>query len=490
MTEFTNLGLAAPIADAVHAEGYTTPTPIQAQAIPFILEGRDLLGLAATGTGKTAAFSLPILHRLTSKDGRTQRGRCRALILSPTRELADQIGESIRTYGRNSGLSSVVVVGGVPYGRQTAALTRGVDIIVATPGRLLDHIEAKHVRLDDVECFVLDEADHMLDLGFVPAIRRIVRLLPKERQNLFFSATMPKEIGVLAAEMLRNPERVSVTPPSTPAERIAQSVRFVESKERLGLLADAVSGKGNYRVLVFTRTKRGADRVVRDLDNRRIGAAAIHGNKSQPQRVRALNGFKDGSTPILVATDIAARGIDVDGIDLVVNYDLPNVPETYVHRIGRTARAGNSGVALSFCCPEDVSLLKAIEKLIRRQIPIANGAEDGGGEGTAPAWAHAATTGGDERRPGGGRPSRRPSRQQRSKKRDRLPGSTHGAAPGTIKSKAKSGSSGGEGGLPAFVTGDRKGPGANPAKKRPAKRKHRKGNSPRGGQSRDQAVAF
>ena len=487
MTEFTNLGLAAPIADAVHAEGYTTPTPIQAQAIPYILEGRDLLGLAATGTGKTAAFSLPILHRLASSETRVQRGHCRTLILSPTRELADQIGESILTYGRNCRLSSVVVVGGVPYGRQTAALTKGVDIVIATPGRLLDHIETRHIRLDSVECFVLDEADHMLDLGFIPAIRKIVRLLPKERQNLFFSATMPKEIGSLAGELLRNPERVSVTPSSTPAERITQSVRFVESREKLGLLADSVNTNGNDRVLVFTRTKRGADRVVKELERRRIGAAAIHGNKSQPQRVRALGGFKDGTTPILVATDIAARGIDVDGIDLVVNYDLPNVPETYVHRIGRTARAGNSGKALSFCCPEDLPLLRTIEKVIRRQIPVANGAENGG-EGTAPEWATAATTGGDSRRPGGGRPASRPSRRP-NKKRDRLPGSTHGAAPGTSSGKPRSASNGnsGEGGLPAFVTGDRKRP-ADGANKRPAKRKHRKGNSPRG-QGRDQAAA-
>jgi ATP-dependent RNA helicase RhlE len=481
LTEFTNLGLAAPIADAVHAEGYTTPTPIQAQAIPYILEGRDLLGLAATGTGKTAAFSLPILHRLSNSETRVQRGRCRALILSPTRELADQIGESIRTYGRNSNLSSVVVVGGVPYGRQTAAMNKGVDIIVATPGRLLDHIEAKHIRLDSVECLVLDEADHMLDLGFVPAIRRIVRLLPKERQNLFFSATMPKEIGNLASEMLQNPERVSVTPPSTPAERIAQSVHFVEPREKLSLLAESVNRNGHDRVLVFTRTKRGADRVVKDLERRRIGAAAIHGNKSQPQRVRALNGFKDGSTPILVATDIAARGIDVDGIDLVVNYDLPNVPETYVHRIGRTARAGNSGKALAFCCPEDLPLLKAIEKVIRRSIPVANGA-DNGSEGTAPDWVTAAAAAGDGRRPGGGRPASRPSRRPK-KKRDRLPGSTHGAAPGTRNGKPRSASQaasgGSDGGLPAFVTGEQK---------RPAKRKHRKGNSPRG-QNRGQAVA-
>ncbi len=428
-----------------------------------------------------------------NKQSRVQRGQCRALILSPTRELADQIGESIQTYGRNCGLSSVVVVGGVPYGRQTAALTKGVDIVIATPGRLIDHVEAKHIRLEGVECFVLDEADHMLDLGFLPAIRRIVRLLPKERQNLFFSATMPKEIGILASELLQNPERVSVTPQSTPAERITQSVHFIDTKDKLGLLADAVNGKGHYRVLVFTRTKRGADRVVRDLERRRIPAAAIHGNKSQPQRVRALNGFKDGSTPILVATDIAARGIDVDGIDLVVNYDLPNVPETYVHRIGRTARAGNSGVALAFCSPDDLPLLKAIEKVIRRSIPVANGAGDGG-EGTAPEWALAATSGGDGRRPGGGRPASRPSRRP-NKKRNRLPGSTHGAAPGTRsgepRSVAKASSGGSEGGLPAFVTGDRKQrPASDGPRQRPAKRKHRKGNSPRGqDRGRGQAAA-
>ena len=488
MTEFSSLGLAAPIADAVRAEGYTTPTPIQAQAIPYVMQGRDLLGLAATGTGKTAAFALPILHHLVTNKSRPQKGQCRALVLSPTRELADQIAKSFEAYGRNCRLSVAVVVGGVPYGRQRAALARGVDVLVATPGRLLDHLESGHVRFDAVECFVLDEADHMLDLGFIPAIRRVVKLLPNERQNLFFSATMPKEIGGLAGEMLRNPERVAVTPPSTPAEKIRQSVRFVDSKQKVGLLADSVNRPDHGRVLVFTRTKRGADRVVRDLDRRKIGAAAIHGNKSQSQRVRALNGFKDGSTPILVATDIAARGIDVDGIDLVVNYDLPHVPETYVHRIGRTARAGNSGSAMSFCSADELPQLRAIEKLIRRQIDVLNG------EGEMPeAVAMAAKNGAAASGPKGARPSRRPNKNKR--KRDRLPGSTHGKAPGSTSHSAKVSSDGGsrggpEGGsLPAFVTGDRDRSEAGPGRKRPAKRRHRRGNKPQG-QNQSRAAAL
>jgi ATP-dependent RNA helicase RhlE len=465
LTQFSSLGLSAPIADAVRSEGYTEPTPIQAQAIPHILRGRDLLGLAATGTGKTAAFALPILHRLTATQARTQRGRCRALILSPTRELADQIGESFRVYGRNSGTTVAVIVGGVPYGRQTDALTKGVDILVATPGRLLDHVTQGHIRFDSVESFVLDEADHMLDLGFIPAIRKIVRLLPAKRQNLFFSATMPKEIGGLAAEMLHDPERVSVSPPSKPAERISQSVQFVEPRQKVAVLAKAVSEPGRERVLVFTRTKRGADKVVRELARESISAAAIHGNKSQPQRVRALAGFKDGRSPILVATDIAARGIDVDNVDLVVNYDLPHVPETYVHRIGRTARAGNSGLAISFCCAEDRSLLKAIERLIGRQITVVSGGTNGF-EPTPPPAAEKLV---ERRRDDAA--ARGPKRPRR-----RRPGQSVDASPRETRHESRVTPESSEHGLPAFLTGVRAKP-AGTGKSRAARRRQRRENA-------------
>jgi ATP-dependent RNA helicase RhlE len=461
VTQFSDLGLSAPIADSVRAEGYTEPTPIQAQAIPHILAGRDLLGLAATGTGKTAAFALPILHRLAGANARTQRGTCRALILSPTRELADQIGESFRAYGRNTHTTVAVIVGGVAYGRQTEALTKGVDVLVATPGRLLDHISQGHIRLDAVESFVLDEADHMLDLGFIPAIRKIVRLLPAKRQNLFFSATMPKEIGGLAAEMLKDPERVSVSPPSKPAEKIAQSVQFVEPRQKVAALAKTVGEPGRDRVLVFTRTKRGADKVVRELSRQSISAAAIHGNKSQPQRVRALAGFKDGRSPILVATDIAARGIDVDGVDLVVNYDLPHVPETYVHRIGRTARAGNSGLAISFCGPEDRPLLKAIEKLIGRQIAVANG----GTIEPGPAPMPAEETGAGARREGPARSRKRTRRRRPEQSHDTSRTEPH-REPRTAPESPGNG-------LPAFLTAARSKPAAT-GKSRAARRRQRR----------------
>jgi ATP-dependent RNA helicase RhlE len=459
VTQFSNLGLSAPIADAVRAEGYNEPTPIQAAAIPHILAGKDLQGLAATGTGKTAAFALPILHRLAANKIRTPQRNCRALILSPTRELADQIGESFRVYGRNSGLSVAVVVGGVPYGRQTESLRRGVDIVVATPGRLQDHVDKGNIQFDKVECFVLDEADHMLDLGFIPAIRKIVKRLPAKRQNLFFSATMPKEIGGLASELLHDPERVSVSPPSTPAEKIAQSVRFLETRQKVGYLADSVRRPEHSRVLVFTRTKRGADKVVRDLDKQRIAAVAIHGNKSQGQRVKALAGFKAGTTPILVATDIAARGIDVDGIDLVVNYDLPHVPETYVHRIGRTARAGNSGLAMSFCTAEERPLLKAIEKLIRRQIPILNGDGAGSNVPHPPANDQASRE----------RPARRPDEDngfnRRKRREPRRPAAPQRSADGDFQ-------------LPAFVTGAPGHPGGGQGKNRAARRRNRRNRGP------------
>jgi ATP-dependent RNA helicase RhlE len=372
LTSFSNLGLAPPLLKALANEGYVTPTPIQTQAIPHVLAGQDLLGIAQTGTGKTAAFALPMLHRLAAKAQRPERHSCRALILSPTRELASQIAESFRTYGRHLGMTVAVVYGGVGIGAQREALARGVDILVATPGRLIDHLEQRHVRLDKVETFVLDEADQMLDMGFILPIRNIVSRLPRVRQNLFFSATMPREIGQLAGELLRDPVRVAVTPVASTVERVEQRIFFVETARKRALLAEILLAGGMDRTLVFTRTKHGADRVVRHLDQTGVPAAAIHGNKNQSQRERALAAFKAGRTPVLVATDIAARGIDVDGVTHVVNFDLPNVPESYVHRIGRTARAGAAGQAISFCDDAERAFLRDIEKLIRQAIPASD----------------------------------------------------------------------------------------------------------------------
>jgi ATP-dependent RNA helicase RhlE len=369
LTQFSDLGLAEPVLRALTHEGYVTPTPIQAQAIPSLLEGKDLLGIAQTGTGKTAAFALPILDRLSKSEKRTTPRHCRVLVLAPTRELAAQIGDSFRAYGRFTKTTVAVVVGGVSPGPQIKAITPGVDVLVATPGRLLDHVDSGKLKLDQVEVVVLDEADHMLDLGFLPPIRRIVKMLPKSRQNLFFSATMPTQIGQLAGDMLRNPIKVSVTPVSTTAERVDQSVYLIESSRKRALLAELLDNPAFGRTLVFTRTKRGADRVARHLESCKISASAIHGNKSQNQRERALAAFKDGQVQVLVATDIAARGIDVDGVTHVVNYELPNVPESYVHRIGRTARAGAAGHAIAFCADDERSLLRDIERTTRQTIP-------------------------------------------------------------------------------------------------------------------------
>ncbi len=370
MTSFEDLGLNAELLKALVAEGYTTPTPIQQQAIPPALLGRDVQGIAQTGTGKTAAFALPILQRLANNPRQPARGGCRVLVLSPTRELASQIAESFRNYGRFMGVRVALMFGGVPKGRQARTMAGGVDVLVATPGRLIDHMQDRTVRLDNVEVLVLDEADHMLDLGFIIPIRRIASQIPAQRQTLFFSATMPKEIGTLAGGMLKDPVHVAVAPVATTVERVAQSVIFVETSRKRhalqALLRDATTG----RTLVFTRTKHGADRVVRHLAESGIAAAAIHGNKSQPQRERALADFRSGATRVLIATDIAARGIDVDGVTHVINYDLPNVPESYVHRIGRTARAGAAGVAISLCDNEERAYLKSIEKLIRARVPV------------------------------------------------------------------------------------------------------------------------
>jgi ATP-dependent RNA helicase RhlE len=390
LTHFNELGLAAPLLKALAAENYVTPTPIQAQAIPHILAGKDLCGIAQTGTGKTAAFALPMLQRLAAAGRRPEPRSCRALILSPTRELASQIAESFKTYGRHLNLSTVVVFGGVSGRSQIQALARGVDILVATPGRLIDHLDGGALRLDRVEIFVLDEADRMLDMGFIHAIRRIVPKLPKIRQSLFFSATMPRDIARLADELLRDPVKVSVTPVATTVDKVEQRVILVETSRKRALLADILRDEAMARTLVFTRTKHGADRVVRHLEAAGIGSAAIHGNKSQSQRERALDAFKSGRTKVLIATDIAARGIDIDAVTHVVNFDLPNIPETYVHRIGRTARAGAAGMAISFCDAEEKAYLRDIEKLIRKQLPVSGSlaASSGPGAASRPAQRH------------------------------------------------------------------------------------------------------
>ncbi|WP_304186212.1 DEAD/DEAH box helicase [Phenylobacterium aquaticum] len=379
MTQFTDLGLASPLLKALADEGYSTPTPIQAQAIPGVMSGRDLLGIAQTGTGKTAAFALPILHRLAADRRPATRRSARVLVLSPTRELATQIGESFKTYGKHLGVSVAVVFGGVKYGGQMRAMAPGVDVLVATPGRLIDHLQEKSITLQGVEIFVLDEADQMLDMGFILPIRRIVKFLPKERQNLFFSATMPTEIGKLAGELLNpNPLKVSVTPQATTVEKVSQKVIFVESARKRALLNELFAERDFKRVIVFTRTKRGADRVAKSLEQAGVEAAAIHGDKSQGARERALAAFKSGEVKALVATDIAARGIDVDAVSHVVQYELPNVPESYVHRIGRTARAGAGGSAIAFCGEEERNLLKDIQKVTRQVIPSEDRRNDRG----------------------------------------------------------------------------------------------------------------
>lgn len=369
MTDFNSLGLAAPLLKTLAIEGYTTPTPIQAQSIPHLLNGRDLLGIAQTGTGKTAAFALPILQRLSADRKPPQRGVARCLVLSPTRELTSQIAESFRTYGKGMGLKIAVAFGGVGHRPQADAMHRGIDILVATPGRLMDHMESGNLSLAKTEIIVLDEADQMLDLGFIHAIRKIVKSLPKERQSLFFSATMPKAMGEIVADFLNDPVRVAVAAVAKTADRVDQRVIFIETARKRTLLTEILQGEGMGRTLVFTRTKHGADRIIRQLEQDGIAATAIHGNKSQGQREKALAGFKSGVTPILIATDIAARGIDVNDVTHVINFDLPNVPESYVHRIGRTARAGAEGIAISFCDGEERAFLRDIERLTRQTIP-------------------------------------------------------------------------------------------------------------------------
>jgi ATP-dependent RNA helicase RhlE len=369
LQKFSDLGLAAPILRALQSAGYDTPTAIQCEAIPVILAGRDVLGIAQTGTGKTAAFALPILQRLAADGRLAQRKSCRVLVLSPTRELATQIADSLRTYGRHLDLTVAVVFGGVGHRSQVQRMARGVDVLVATPGRLLDHLTEGSIVLAGTEVLVLDEADQMLDLGFLPSIRRIVSCLTSKRQSLFFSATMPREIGRLAGELLRNPARVAVAPVATVADSVTQRVIHVEAGNKLSLLVQLLGDPEMARALVFTRTKRRADRVARYLEVASIRVAAIHGGKSQSQRERALAAFRTSKVRVLVATDIAARGIDIDRVTHVVNYELPDVPESYVHRIGRTARAGAVGIAISLCDAEERGRLRDIERLTRQAIP-------------------------------------------------------------------------------------------------------------------------
>jgi ATP-dependent RNA helicase RhlE len=368
---FSDLLLHAALQSAVDEQGYTHPTPIQSQAIPHILEGRDILGVAQTGTGKTAAFALPILDRLTHAN-RPSQGRARVLVLTPTRELAIQIDESFETYGAGLPSSHTVIFGGVGQWPQVKAMARGRDILVATPGRLLDLMGQGHICLDEVGIFVLDEADRMLDMGFIHDVRRIIQELPERRQTLLFSATMPDAITQLSKRILRDPVRVEVTPETMTVELIEQRVLLVEKSDKPKLLAKVLNDPEIERVLVFTRTKHGANRVVRKLE-RTVSAEAIHGNKSQGARQRALKNFKEGRTRVLVATDIAARGIDVEGISHVINYDLPNIPESYVHRIGRTARAGAPGIAISFCAVDERPYLRDIERLIRQRVEVVRG---------------------------------------------------------------------------------------------------------------------
>ncbi len=374
MTDFADLDLAQPILRAIQDEGYSTPTPIQDKSIPPLLKGRDLLGVAQTGTGKTAAFALPLLHHLAKNPGNPPNkphGRQpRALILAPTRELAGQIGASLKTYGRHLRLRSGVVFGGIPIRRQIAALAQGMDVLVATPGRLIDLMNQGHVRLDGVEIFVLDEADRMLDMGFIRDVKKIAAALPARHQTALFSATMPQSVQGLAGGLLSDPVWVEAAPTATTVEKVVQRVLFVAKDKKRALLGQLLSEEGFERVLIFTRTKHGANRVARHLEQKGIQADAIHGNKAQNARQRALDGFRSGRIRALVATDIAARGIDVEGVTHVINFELPNDPESYVHRIGRTARAGAGGMAISFCDSDERAQLRDIEKTIRQNVPV------------------------------------------------------------------------------------------------------------------------
>ncbi|UYO42127.1 DEAD/DEAH box helicase [Rhodopseudomonas palustris] len=438
LTSFQEFGLADPIARALQEENYHTPTPIQAQTIPLALAGRDVVGIAQTGTGKTASFALPILHRLLQNRIKPASKTCRVLVLSPTRELSGQILDSFNAYGRHIHLSAALAIGGVPMGRQVRSLMGGVDVLVATPGRLLDLVQGNALKLAHVEFLVLDEADRMLDMGFINDIRKIVAKLPIKRQTLFFSATMPKDIADLAEQMLRDPAHVAVTPVSSTVERINQRVIQLDHSAKPAALAQILKDDKVNQALVFTRTKHGADKVVKGLARAGITADAIHGNKSQNYRERVLAAFRTGELRTLVATDIAARGIDVDGVSHVVNFDLPNIPETYVHRIGRTARAGADGTAISLCAGEEMAYLRDIEKLIKVSLPKEDRRTPGAHaaptppphrgprqapHGHSPRSGDAPTRGKNRRRHG---PAAGPARQSDASRHEAAPRSQHG----------------------------------------------------------------
>ncbi|WP_235890627.1 DEAD/DEAH box helicase [Martelella alba] len=381
MTNFSELGLSAKLSDRIANEGYEKPTPIQEKAIPLVLEGGDLMGLAQTGTGKTAAFGLPLVDMLLRGGHKPAPTTVRALILAPTRELVNQIAENLKLFARKTPLKVTLVVGGASINRQSFQLQRGADILVATPGRLLDLVDRRAVRLDTVEHLVLDEADQMLDLGFIHDLKKIANLVPDERQTLLFSATMPKSISDLASRFLSSPARVEVTPPGKTADRVDQYVHFVAGKaEKTEVLRTALSEHPDGRAIVFLRTKHGAEKLMKFLDSRGFATASIHGNKSQGQRERALKAFREGQVNVLVATDVAARGIDVPGVTHVYNYDLPEVPDAYVHRIGRTARAGKAGIAVAFCAPDEARLLRDIQKLTGVEIAVASGEPHAGAD--------------------------------------------------------------------------------------------------------------
>jgi ATP-dependent RNA helicase RhlE len=429
VTKFSDLGLAETLLRALDREGYETPTSIQAQSIPILLQGRDLLGIAQTGTGKTAAFALPILNRLLADRRRPAPNTAHVLVLAPTRELAAQIADSFRAYGQFIRPSVGVIVGGVSHRPQSEMLSRGLDVLVATPGRLLDHVASGRLKLATTQVLVLDEADHMLDLGFIVPIRQIVAKLPKRRQTLLFSATMPKEIAGLAQHMLDNPVEVSVTPVASTAERVDQHVFLVDGAAKRDTLVELMSDAEVSRAIVFTRTKRGADRVAQHLGAAGVGAEAIHGNKSQNQRERALDAFRRGRTRVLVATDIAARGIDVDGVTHVVNYELPDTPEAYVHRIGRTARAGASGRAISLCDNGERSLLRQIERLTRQTLAFTDRrSADARRDEAQPARRN--PRGGAAKGEGGGRNAQQPPRRDAQHRDGQRPGGARPAQDG------------------------------------------------------------
>ncbi|MCQ8277764.1 DEAD/DEAH box helicase [Acetobacteraceae bacterium KSS8] len=378
MTAFAALGLAEPLLQALQAADMIQPTPIQTEAIPVVMQGRDLIGLARTGTGKTASFVLPILHRLLQTGERADPGTCQALVLAPTRELARQICDAARTFGRRTTLRATTLVGGVPRDKQDRALGNGIDLVVATPGRLLDHLASGTLRLHETSILVLDEADHMLDLGFIDEVRSVAEHLPAQRQTLLFSATMPAPIAALAKHLLRNPVTIATAPPSSTAERIDHRIVFAEGGQKRALLVDMLRGGRMERTLVFVRTKQNADALLQALDSAGIRASAIHGDKSQAQRDRVLADFRRGAFPVLVATDVAARGIDIPDLTHVVNYEIPDVPETYVHRVGRTARAGARGIAISLCAGSERAALRNIEKLLGKRLRVYEGRQAAG----------------------------------------------------------------------------------------------------------------